>query len=126
MTGETEADLSGAEPPRKRRRAKPAIMEIGGRKLKPATLMMGHGYDPMLSEGSLKPPIFLTSTFAFESAAAIGIGTRQLRSTRSSTSSGLLGAAETATSTSRGTLMCQRGIIDRRAPALRVSALSRS
>jgi methionine-gamma-lyase len=31
---------------------------------------MGHGYDPRLSEGSLKPPIFLTSTFAFESAAA--------------------------------------------------------
>lgn len=32
--------------------------------------MMGHGYDPQLSEGALKPPIFLTSTFAFESAAA--------------------------------------------------------
>jgi methionine-gamma-lyase len=32
--------------------------------------MMGHGYDPRLSEGALKPPIFLTSTFAFESAAA--------------------------------------------------------
>src|SRR3546814_15505918 len=32
--------------------------------------MMGLGYDPVLSEGSLKPPIFLTSTFAFESAAA--------------------------------------------------------
>jgi len=27
--------------------------------------MMGYGYDPSLSEGSLKPPIFLTSTFAF-------------------------------------------------------------
>ena len=40
------------------------------RKLKPATQMMGHGYDPRLSEGSLKPPIFLTSTFVFESAAA--------------------------------------------------------
>ncbi len=38
--------------------------------LKPSTLMMGYGYDPRLSEGSLKPPIFLTSTFAFESAAA--------------------------------------------------------
>src|SRR3546814_20459423 len=34
------------------------------------TLMMGHGYDPMLSEGALKPPIFLTSTFVFENAAA--------------------------------------------------------
>jgi methionine-gamma-lyase len=44
--------------------------KIGDRKLKPSTLMMGYGYDPMLSEGSLKPPIFLTSTFAFESAAA--------------------------------------------------------
>ncbi|HEU4650138.1 MAG TPA: cystathionine gamma-synthase family protein, partial [Croceibacterium sp.] len=43
---------------------------IGGRTLKPSTLMMGYGYDPQLSEGSLKPPIFLTSTFAFESAAA--------------------------------------------------------
>lgn len=42
---------------------------IGNRKLKPATMMMGHGYDPRLSEGALKPPIFLTSTFAFESAA---------------------------------------------------------
>ncbi|MEH6663008.1 MAG: cystathionine gamma-synthase family protein [Parasphingorhabdus sp.] len=49
---------------------KAPIEEIGGRKLKPATLMMGHGYDPELSEGSLKPPIFLTSTFAFENAAA--------------------------------------------------------
>jgi methionine-gamma-lyase len=42
----------------------------GGRKLKPSTLMMGYGYDPRLSEGALKPPIFLTSTFVFESAAA--------------------------------------------------------
>jgi methionine-gamma-lyase len=32
--------------------------------------MMGYGFDPELSEGSLKPPIFLTSTFVFESAAA--------------------------------------------------------
>lgn len=31
--------------------------------------MMGHGFDPVLSEGSLKAPIFLTSTFAFPSAA---------------------------------------------------------
>jgi len=44
--------------------------KIGDKDLSPATLMMGLGYDPMLSEGSLKPPIFLTSTFAFESAAA--------------------------------------------------------
>jgi len=64
---EDESDLTGATP---RRRPKPAVLEIGGRKLKPATLMMGHGYDPALSEGSLKPPIFLTSTFVFENAAA--------------------------------------------------------
>lgn len=46
------------------------VTKINGRELKPSTLMMGHGYDPVLSEGSLKPPIFLTSTFAFENAAA--------------------------------------------------------
>lgn len=45
-------------------------MSTSERPLKPSTLMMGHGYDPQLSEGALKPPIFLTSTFAFESAAA--------------------------------------------------------
>ncbi|MEO1046355.1 MAG: cystathionine gamma-synthase family protein [Pseudomonadota bacterium] len=58
------------ETPTPRRKPKPAIEEIAGRKLKPATLMMGHGFDPALSEGSLKPPIFQTSTFAFENAAA--------------------------------------------------------
>lgn len=42
---------------------------IGNHALHPSTLMMGHGYDPTLSEGALKPPIFLTSTFVFESAA---------------------------------------------------------
>ncbi|MBI1776302.1 MAG: cystathionine gamma-synthase family protein [Proteobacteria bacterium] len=36
--------------------------------LHPETLMMGYGYSPSLSEGALKPPIFLTSTFVFESA----------------------------------------------------------
>lgn len=41
---------------------------IAGRKLKPETLMLGYGYDPLLSEGAVKPPIFLTSTFIFESA----------------------------------------------------------
>jgi methionine-gamma-lyase len=56
--------------PTPRRKPKPAKREIGGRPLRPSTLMMGHGYDPVLSEGSLKAPIFLTSTFAFESAAA--------------------------------------------------------
>jgi len=51
------------------RKPKPAVTRIGNRELSPATLMMGYGYDPMLSEGSLKAPIFLTSTFAFPSAA---------------------------------------------------------
>ena len=64
---ETEADLTGVEA---RLSTKSNIDSIGGRKLKPSTLMMGHGYDPMLSEGSLKPPIFLTSTFVFPNAAA--------------------------------------------------------
>jgi methionine-gamma-lyase len=41
---------------------------IGKHLLKPETQMMGYGYDPSLSEGALKPPIFLTSTFAFKSA----------------------------------------------------------
>ena len=42
--------------------------KIGKHTLKAETQMMGYGYDPSLSEGSLKPPIFLTSTFAFKSA----------------------------------------------------------
>jgi methionine-gamma-lyase len=41
---------------------------LGDHPLKPETLMMGYGYSPALSEGSLKPPIFLTSTFVFETA----------------------------------------------------------
>jgi methionine-gamma-lyase len=41
---------------------------IGNHPLKPETQMMGYGYDPSLSEGSLKPPIFLTSTFVFRNA----------------------------------------------------------
>jgi methionine-gamma-lyase len=36
--------------------------------LHPETLMMGYGYSPVLSEGSLKPPVFLTSTFVFANA----------------------------------------------------------
>jgi methionine-gamma-lyase len=67
MADKTEAELTGvpATPS-----AKASLDRIGGRKLKPATMMMGHGFDPALSEGSLKPPIFLTSTFVFPSAAA--------------------------------------------------------
>ncbi|WP_428028418.1 cystathionine gamma-synthase family protein [Altererythrobacter sp.] len=62
--------VDSVDQPTPRRKPKPEKTTIGGRELKPATLMMGLGYDPALSEGSLKPPIFLTSTFAFESAAA--------------------------------------------------------
>jgi len=46
------------------------LREIGGRKLRPESLMMSYGYDPRLSEGAVKCPIFQTSTFAFESAEA--------------------------------------------------------
>jgi len=42
--------------------------EIGDHKLRPESLMMGYGYRPGWSEGSIKCPIFQTSTFAFESA----------------------------------------------------------
>lgn len=35
---------------------------------RPETQMLGHGYDPFLSEGSVKPPVFLTSTFVFRCA----------------------------------------------------------
>ena len=51
------------------RRPKDMETHIGNHKLDPSTLMMGYGFDPGLSEGSLKPPIFLTSTFVFETAA---------------------------------------------------------
>jgi methionine-gamma-lyase len=66
MMDENEAELSGSQ----QRRPKPSPTQIGNHKLSPSTLMMGYGFDPELSEGSLKPPIFLTSTFVFESAAA--------------------------------------------------------
>ncbi|SOB81006.1 methionine-gamma-lyase [Sphingomonas guangdongensis] len=68
MADPTEAEMSGVPAPDGA--GDPGPTSIGGRKLKPSTLMMGHGYDPMLSEGSLKPPIFLTSTFVFPNAAA--------------------------------------------------------
>src|SRR3990170_3418386 len=41
---------------------------IGNHKLRPETLMISYGYDPALSEGAVKPPVFLTSTFVFTSA----------------------------------------------------------
>ena len=63
-----EAELTGVGAPAPAPTSSPE--RIGDRKLKPATMMMGHGFDPALSEGALKPPIFLTSTFVFPNAAA--------------------------------------------------------
>lgn len=62
--------IDSTDKPTPRRKPKPEVTTLGGRQMKPSTLMMGHGYDPALSEGSLKSPVFLTSTFAFENAAA--------------------------------------------------------
>lgn len=42
--------------------------DVAGQALRPQTQMMSFGYDPALSEGSIKPPLFQTSTFAFKSA----------------------------------------------------------
>lgn len=67
MPDENENEISGTPA---HRPPKPSPTTIGNHKLKPSTLMMGYGFDPELSEGSLKPPIFLTSTFVFENAAA--------------------------------------------------------
>jgi methionine-gamma-lyase len=61
---EIAADSSHHRAPR------PSPTQIGNRKLSAQTLMLGYGFDPELNEGSLKPPIFLTSTFVFENAAA--------------------------------------------------------
>src|SRR6201988_1850664 len=41
---------------------------IGNPMLHPKTLMLNYGYDPQLSEGAVKPPVFLTSTFVFRTA----------------------------------------------------------
>ena len=38
---------------------------VGARALEADTLMLGFGFDPTLSEGAVKTPIFLTSTFAY-------------------------------------------------------------
>jgi methionine-gamma-lyase len=64
----TPDDTSGSAP--HNRPPRPSPTRIGNHQLKAQTLMLGYGFDPELSEGSLKPPIFLTSTFVFESAAA--------------------------------------------------------
>lgn len=37
-------------------------------RLHPETLALSYGFDPFLSEGAVKPPVFLTSTFAFRKA----------------------------------------------------------
>lgn len=57
---------------RKRSERQPRYKErrIGRHQLRPESLMMSYGYDPMLSEGALKCPIFQTSTFVFETAEA--------------------------------------------------------
>jgi methionine-gamma-lyase len=58
---------------------------VNNRTLSPETLMMGYGYSPALSQGALKPPVFLTSTFVFETAQQgkdlfnITSGRRELR-----------------------------------------------
>jgi methionine-gamma-lyase len=43
---------------------------LGSHRLHAETLMLGYGYDPTLSEGAVKPPVFLSSTFTFPSADA--------------------------------------------------------
>ena len=40
-----------------------------GQDLAPETLMLSYGFDPALSEGAVKTPIFLTSTFTYRSSA---------------------------------------------------------
>ena len=47
---------------------RPSKTHIGNHQLKPETLMLSYGFDPKLSEGAVKPPVFLTSTFVFGSA----------------------------------------------------------
>src|ERR1700745_2140732 len=46
----------------------PSKTHIGNHMLHPETLMLAYGYDPQLSEGAIKPPVFLTSTFVFKTA----------------------------------------------------------
>ena len=46
----------------------PSRTHIGNHVLHPETLMLNYGYDPQLSEGAVKPPVFLTSTFVFRTA----------------------------------------------------------
>ncbi|WP_119255260.1 cystathionine gamma-synthase family protein [Shinella zoogloeoides] len=46
----------------------PPRTHIGNHALHPETQMLNYGYDPELSEGAVKPPVFLTSTFVFRTA----------------------------------------------------------
>ena len=46
----------------------PNKTRIGNHALHPETQMLNYGYDPALSEGAVKPPVFLTSTFVFQTA----------------------------------------------------------
>ncbi|OWV72848.1 methionine gamma-lyase [Rhizobium sp. R339] len=46
----------------------PSKTHIGNHALHPETQMLNYGYDPELSEGAVKPPVFLTSTFVFNTA----------------------------------------------------------
>jgi methionine-gamma-lyase len=41
---------------------------LGDHELRPESLMMSYGYRPEWSEGAVKPPIFQTSTFTFDTA----------------------------------------------------------
>src|SRR5258708_39165355 len=43
-------------------------LRLANHLLHPETLMLGYGYDPLLSEGAVKPPVLLTSTFVFRTA----------------------------------------------------------
>ena len=47
---------------------RPSKTRIGNHALRPETLMLSYGFDPALSEGAVKPPVFLTSTFVFRTA----------------------------------------------------------
>ncbi len=44
------------------------VMKKKKHTFRPESLMMSYGYKPSLSEGAIKSPIFLTSTFVFKSA----------------------------------------------------------
>jgi len=39
---------------------RPSKTHIGNHRLHPETLMLSYGFDPQLSEGAVKPPVFLT------------------------------------------------------------------